>query len=298
MKISVIGIGRVGKAIAFAIITKGLATELVLVGRTKESGIGDALDLRHASCFGRPTAVTSGSVEETTDSDVVILTLSSAEVVDDRRAGVHANAELFRAVVKPLALASPDAIFIVVTNPVDVMTQLTQDLSGLPLERVLGSGTLLDTLRFRALLADRCNVHPLDIRAYVLGEHGDSQVAAISSASVGGAPLGIPLEEVHLLAEEAKDAGMRVMRHKGYTNFAVALSTMMIVEAVSKDTHEVLPVSTRLTDYCGVSGVCLSVPSVVGRKGVVRTLPIRLNAQETVAFQHSAEIIRKTLAAC
>ncbi|HUO10413.1 MAG TPA: lactate dehydrogenase [Phycisphaerae bacterium] len=292
MKLSVIGVGRVGRAVGLSVIARGLVDRLVLVGRTPRSAAGDAADLRHASCCTRPAVVVSGGVPETAGSDVVVLTASAEHVAHDRRATAKPNGELYRQFIKPLAQASPKAVFIVVTNPVDPLTKLVQDESGLPHGQVLGSGTLLDTLRFRDLLAERCDVHPRDLRAYVLGEHGDSQVAAISAASVGGAPLGLPIEEVRELADKARMAGQLVAQEKGYTDFGAALATTMIVEAILHDSREVLPVSTRLTDYCGVSGVCLSVPAVVGRQGVIRTLPIRMNEEEAAAFRASAELMR------
>ncbi len=270
MKVSVVGVGRVGKAVSFALIIKGLPDQLVLVGRTAQSCIGDAADLRHASCFSHPAIVTSGSIEDTRDSDVVILAASAKEDGGDRRSMARANGKLFETLVAPLVKVSPYSVYIVVTNPVDGLTQLVQDLSGLPYGQVIGSGALLDTLRFRALLAERCDVHPNDLRAYILGEHGESQVAAISAASVGGAPLGLEYEEVRKIARDAKDAGTKVFQEKGYTDYGVALATASIVEAIIKDRREVLPVSIRLEHYCGESDVCLSVPAVIGRRGVVR----------------------------
>ena len=158
--------------------------------------------------------------------------------------------------------------------------------------RVIGSGTLIDTVRLRASLAERCGVHPADLRIYVLGEHGDSQVAVVSSASAGGAPLTIDPAELRQLADESRVAGQEIARTKGYTSHGVALASMMIVEAVSKNNKTVLPVSTLLNDYHGVSNVCLSVPAIVGRHGVTRTLTVDMNADELARFRESADSVR------
>lgn len=298
MKVSIVGVGKVGKAIAYALVARGVVHEMVLVGRTPESARGDALDLRHASCMSQPVRVTTGDISSTINSDVVVIAAAAGHVAGDRRKSIKMNAELFRQIVQPLAAANPQAVFIVVTNPVDTLTQLTLQLSGLPACRVIGTGTLLDTMRLRALLAERCHVHPADIRAYVLGEHGESQVAAISSASVGGASLGLTDEMVSCLASEAKNAGHVIYREKGYTDYGVGLATAIIIEAIQRDRHEVLPVSTYLEDYCGIGGVCMSVPVVIGRQGVVRALPIRLNDAELDALQKSAAILREMAAMC
>lgn len=298
MKVSIVGIGRVGKAVAFALVTRELIDHLVLIGRTPESGRGDAMDLRHASCMSRPVIVHTGGVPESAGSDIVILTAAAGHDRVSRRNTARINADLFRGIVPDLARVSPDAVFIVVSNPVEPLTYVTQECSGLPHQRVIGAGTLLDTMRLRALLAERCAVHPVDIRAYVLGEHGDSQVAAISSASVGGAPLELSGAEIASLADEARIAGTRVAREKGYTDYAIALATVMIADAVIHDSHAVLPVSTRLHDYCGIDDVCMSVPAIVGKQGILRTLPIRMNADELAAFKQSADVLRQTTRAC
>jgi L-lactate dehydrogenase len=293
VKLSIIGMGHVGQAIAFAAVIKGLADEMVLVGRRADSATGDAMDLRHASCFSTPVEVRSGTIADTQGSNVVVVTAAASTDFDscDRRRSGAPNAALFRQLIPPLAKASPAAVFIIVTNPVDALTRLAQHLSGLPPNQVLGTGTLLDTLRLRALLARRVGVHPHDLRIYILGEHGDSQVAVMSSASVGGAPLGIDPLELTALAAEARDAGYAVAKAKGYTSHAIASATMMIVEAIAKDAHVVLPVSTRLSGYCGVSEMWLSVPAIVGRGGVIRTLGINMNEQEIAQFQRSAAAV-------
>jgi L-lactate dehydrogenase len=302
MKVAIIGNGRVGNTIAYALVMRGLARKLLLVARSIESTYGDALDLRHASCFTQPADVRSATVETALDCDVVIIAASAKLPAEtsklDRRLEAPANARLMKQIIPTLARQNPDAVFVIVTNPVDAMTQIAQELSGLPSARVLGTGTLIDTVRLRALLADRCKVHTVDIRAYVLGEHGDGQIAALSAATMGGAPIGLPEAELAALSKQARDAGTEVRKTKGFTNHAIASSVVMIVDAIASDSHSVLPVTTRLTNYLGVSDACLSAPCVIGRHGVEQTLDVRLNEEERRVFHLAADVARRVVEEC
>jgi L-lactate dehydrogenase len=296
MKISVVGVGRVGTATAFSLVARAVPHELVLVGRTKDRTIGDAHDLQHAAAFVRPMRVVAGDVADTAGSDVVILAASAASgTVSDRREQADPNARLLREIVPPLASASPRAVFVVLTNPVDVCTYVTLRSSGLPPGQVMGSGTLVDTARLRAHLAREVGINAQDIRAYVLGEHGESQFPALSVASVGGLSLDRKDEAMRQIVEEARDDGHRVVRAKGYTNYAVALSATMICEAIREDASTILPVSALIDGYKGVSDVCLSLPCVVGRGGVLRVMPVDLDDEEVDQFRRSASVVRGVL---
>ena len=296
MKISVVGMGRVGGATAFALVARGIPHELVVVGRTKEKSLGDAHDLLHASAFVRPMSVRSGEVIDTSGSDIVLIAVSaSADTLDDRLANAAANARLLREIIPPLAEASPRAIFVILTNPVDVCTYVALKSSKLPASRVLGSGTLIDTGRFRALLSRETGINAMDIRAYILGEHGETQFPALSVASAGGVRLEEGDAKIRSLFEEARRGGHQVMRYKGYTNYAIGLCASLICEAIAADAHTVLPVSTLVDGFQGVSDVCLSLPCVVGRGGVERVLSVDLNADEADQFRRSAAVIRGVL---
>ncbi|MDG3004656.1 lactate/malate family dehydrogenase [Paludisphaera mucosa] len=294
MKISVVGMGRVGGATAFALVARGIPHELVLVGRTKERTVGDAFDLLHASALVRPMRVVAGDAADTAASDVVILAVSAAadDVAGGRAAHAEANARLLREIVPPLAEASPSAVFLVMTNPVDVCTYVTLKASGLPPGRVLGTGTLLDTMRFRSLLSRETGINAQDVRAYILGEHGETQFPALSVASAGGVRFEPRDSTVRAFAEEARQGGHLVARSKGYTNYAVALAATSICEAVADDARTVLPVSTLVDGYKGLGDVCLSLPCVVGRQGVERILAIDLDDDETALLHQSAAAIR------
>ena len=305
MKVSIVGIGHVGTSIGLAIVALGLADELVLVGRRPAVAAGEALDLLHASAFTRPADVRAGTVADTAGSDVVVLCAAAKAEgppptmtnQDLRTRGVAANAALFRDLVPPLVAASPGAVLVVTTNPLDAMTTLTLRASGLPPARVVGTGTLLDTMRLRVLLSQQCGIHPLDIRAYVLGEHGDTQFAALSSASSGGAKLPVKAGLLNQMVVDTRRAGMDIATGKGHTNHGVAMAAAVVVRAVAEDRCEVMPVSTLVDGLHGVRGVCLSVPAVVGRGGVQQILKVELTANERAAFRNSAATVKRTLVA-
>lgn len=308
MKVSIVGMGRVGSAIAFSIVLRRLADELVLVGKPAERAAGDAADLQHASAMGRPMVVRAGGLPAVAGSDVIVLAASSgvpttpdgsgAQV--DRMAEARGNAALFAQLVPELVRRCPGAVFLVVSNPVDVMTGLTLRLVGDAVSpgRVFGSGTLIDTARYRTLLAARLGMHTNDLRAYMLGEHGERQFPAVSCATAGGARLAATPDGLAMcreLGELARGEGHRVFQAKGYTNYAIAAAVAMLLEAILEDHHSVFPVSTLLTDYCGVSGVCLSVPAVIGRAGVLRVIDLDLSPEERAALHAGAEVVRAAM---
>jgi L-lactate dehydrogenase len=293
MKVAIIGAGRVGSATAFALVARASVAELLLVGENEQQTHGDALDLLHASAFVRPAQVSNGRLGDVAGCDVIVVTASlPPTVVDDRRSGMQANANLLRRIIPALGRSNPGAVFLIVTNPVDVMTTVAVRAAGLPWQRVIGTGTLVDTARFRALLGEAWNIHTNDVRAYMLGEHGDTQFPALSVASAGGVRIRTDDPTVATAAEEARLAGYRVVRAKGYTNYAVAMSIAMIVEAIAADAGTVLPVSVLVDGYLGVSDVCISLPCVVGRAGVRQILRVDLNDAEAEQFRRSAEAVR------
>ena len=301
MKISVVGAGKVGLATAFALVIRGLPHELVVVGRTREKVRGEVADLSHAAALVRPIDVIAGEVEDTAGSDVVILAVAggganaATAASGDRLDQAGANAEILREIVPGLAKASPGAVFLVLSNPVDICTYVTLKSSGLPPGRVIGSGTLLDTARFRSLLSRETGINATDIRAYILGEHGESQFPALSVASAGGVRIEPGDETTRALADEARDSAFDVARSKGYTNYAVALCAVLICEAIDADARTVLPVSTLIDGYKGVHDVCLSLPCVIGAGGVDRVLAVDLDDRETEQFRKSASVLRKVL---
>ena len=273
----------------------GHTDELVLVGRRRDATTGEAMDLLHASAFTRPVDVTAGDVADTAGSDVIAICAAGKAVGSVREGAVAVNSQIFRDLVPALAKASPSAVLVVTSNPLDTMTTLALRLSGMDPGRVIGSGTLLDTMRLRVLLSRECEIHPHDIRAYVLGEHGDSQFAALSSASSGGARLPLKPALLKKMAAQTVQAGTEIYRLKGYTNHGVAFAAAAIIRAIALDLHEVMPVCTLVKGDHGVRNVCLSLPAVIGRAGVLQTLKVELTEEEKQAFRHSAKVVKTTL---
>ena len=317
MKMSIVGLGNVGRALAYALVLRGLPRELVLVGTDDDKLAGEALDLQHAATLVRPMHVRAGGggggggggADGTEGSDLVFLTASrpaDPDTAADRMALAEPNARLFGELVPPLAAASPGAVFVVLSNPLDVMTYVTFKAAGLPDEargRVLGTGTLLDTARFRAGLAGALAADPLDVHAYVLGEHGDTQFPALlppSPATLGGTPI-VPtlIAEVDVRArfEETRRAGGTVAGLKGHTNFGVATAAVHVAEAIVGDRRAVLPVSSvlELPEH-GLSDVALSLPCLVGAGGVQRVLPPALADDEARKLHDSAAFVRSAIA--
>ena len=295
MKVTILGTGHVGSALAYVCVLDGLADELVLINRDRRKADGHAMDLQHTSALVRhPIQVLSGDVSASANSDVVVVTISVPmnRNAPDRREMASGNAALIRDWLPQLAESSPDAVFLIVTNPVDSMTWATLQVTDLPVERVCGIGTLVDSARFRAMMSDELGIHAEDIRAYILGEHGQSQVAAISVAWVGGESIDKSLQRAQEFAKKTVDSGLEIFRLKGYTNFAVAKATALVIEAIQHNQHHTMPLSVLLDGYCGIDDVCLSIPVVVGRGGISRWMHPRLTMDEMAAFQRSADQLR------
>ncbi len=294
MRVSVVGMGRVGATVAFALVAKSVVEELVLANRNVLKAHGEAQDLLHASAFARrPLNIIAGWLDETTGSDVIVICASAPadETVKTRFDLTAKNTRLFHELVPALAQRSPNAILVVVSNPVDVLTHQSLRLSGFDPTRVVGTGTLIDSARYRSLLSSAEGIHPADIRAYILGEHGDSQFPAISLASTGGERL-IDDARNRRIFEETIKSGYDVFHAKGYTSSAIALAVTMVVESIANDLRITMPLSVLIDGYLGVRDVCLSVPVVVGRAGVVRQLNPQLSESEIAAFRHSAAVVR------
>jgi L-lactate dehydrogenase len=292
MKVSVIGCGHVGSTIAFAAVARGIARELVLVDTDDRRAHGEACDLLHASAFVRPMHVVAGPVDATVGSDVVVITAAIPTTANSRTAVLKENARLFAGLVPRLKGLSPGAVFVIVSNPVDVMTWLAIRRGGIDPSRAVGTGTLIDTGRLRALLSEAWEIHADDVRAYMLGEHGDTQFPALSVASAGGVRFREHDDFVTRAAEDARQAGYRVVSEKGYTNYAIAMATVLILEAIAGDTRAVLPLSVLVRGQFGVSDVCLSLPVVVGRSGVQKVLAVDLSDEEAEKFRTSARAVR------
>lgn len=242
--------------------------------------------------------IRAGGQEESAGSDVIVLTASNplpfTEKGPDRLSLTTQNTELFLEMIPGLAKLSPDAIFLVVSNPVDILTYVTLRSSGFPAERVIGTGTLIDSARFRAYLSDHLSIHPDDIRAYILGEHGDTQFPVLSVSRAGGWSIANdPI--VTELFEKTVSSGAQVVKAKGYTNFAASCSTILILQAIRENSQRTMPASTLVQDFYGINDVCLSLPVVIGRTGIQRVLPLELNESEQSKLRASADSLKALL---
>lgn len=295
MKISIVGMGNVGSATAHALVAAGMAEDLVLTSRNVRKAEGEAIDLDHAGAIlPHVTQVRGGEAELTAGSEIVILTHSVPTEKPGRKLLAAGNGKLFRETMPQYAKLSPDAVFVILSNPVDALTWLTIQVTQLPPQRVIGAGTIIDSARLRAILSDRYTIHPDDLRVYVLGEHGESQFPAVSLASTGGVRFKDP-DVVRQMFDQARQSPWEVFERKGYTNMAVAHAAALITRTIRNDQHRTLPVSTLVEGYLGEHDVCLSLPCVVGRQGIGRVLYPDLPEDEAAAFKRSAESVRETI---
>jgi L-lactate dehydrogenase len=304
-RVAVVGTGAVGSTFAFALLLSGLASEILLVDANERKAEGEAMDLLHAVPFARTAHVWAGPIEDCRGAAVTVISAGAAQRPGETRLDlVQKNAAIFRELVPRIAEANPDGIIVVATNPVDVLTYLTYRISGLPAARVIGSGTVLDTARFRMLLAEHYGVDPRSVHAHMAGEHGDSEVPVWSSANIAGMPLrdfgtttGIGNDPAALerIYTDTRDAAYQIIERKGATFYAVAAGLVRIVQAILRDQHTVLSVSSLIRDYYGISDVYLSLPTVIGRHGVERIVPLGLSADEAAGLRRSAGLLRETI---
>jgi L-lactate dehydrogenase len=299
MKITVIGIGKVGSTVGFMLAREGLAADLVLWNRTYAVAEAEATDIQQACAFTpfRVHVRAARDVAATADSDVLVICASVPTPADmsERTVLTKGNAQLMRELIPDFAAASPNAAIVNVSNPMDAITWHLIQLTGFPWQRVIGTGTLVDSARFRDLLSEQTGIHPVDLKAYILGEHGATQFAALSIATAGGEAIDATPARAQML-EEAKQSPFRVFRAKGYTNYAVASAAVMIVECIVKDLRHTLPVSVRINGYGGVNDVCLSIPAVIGRGGVQFTMSPDLDESEQARFKASAATVAAVIA--
>lgn len=303
MKVSIIGGGgRVGSNAAYALQLGGLAKEIVIVDIAEELAQGEALDLRHGASIAGSQKIYAGGYDAVAGTDIVVITAGLRRKPDESRLElISRNVVLFRGILAELRKVklAADGIVLVVSNPVDILTYLAVKNAGLPPARVMGLGTVLDTTRFRSLLAEYFEVDPTDVNALILGEHGDSMVPIWSSATINGVPLrscaNYDEEKVKGIFDSTKKSGAEVIRLKGGAGYAVGLAIKLVVDAMLLDKKAVLPVSSLMQGYMGVSDVCFSVPTVVGRGGVEKLIEIALPEDEKAAILSSANLLKETL---
>ena len=303
MKIAVVGAGAVGASAAYAMMISGTASEIVLVDVNHRKAEGEAMDLMHGAPFVRPVTVTAGAYADCAGSDLVVITAGAAQRPGETRLElVKRNTDIFGSIIPQITQAAPDAILLVVANPVDILTYVTMKISGLGPRRVLGSGTVLDTARLRALVGQHLQIDARSVHGYVIGEHGDSEVLLWSQVSVAGLPLaefarqrGVPYDDSVRATIDygVRRAAYEIIERKGATYYAIGLGVRNVVEAILRDHNTILPVSTLMTGQFGIDNICLSLPSVVDRNGVEVVLEPDMNTEELAAFKRSAEVLQE-----
>ena len=304
-KIAIVGgAGAVGASAAYALMMSGLASEIVLVDVNERRAEGEAMDLMHGAPFVRPVTIRAGSYADCADCQIVVITAGAAQKPGETRLDlVKKNTGIIRSMVPQIAKAAPNAILLVVANPVDILTLAAVEASGFPSCRVIGSGTVLDTARLRALVGQRLNVDPHSVHGYVIGEHGDSEVVVWSRATVAGMPIaefcsqrGVPCEAdlQAEISEQVKHAAYEIIERKGATYYAIGLGVRHVVEAILRDQNTVLTVSTMMTGQFGIENICLSLPSIVDHGGIEGVLVPKLNDEELAALRRSADVLKET----
>lgn len=300
----IIGAGSVGMACAYSMLIQNTLDEMMLIDINQRKLEGEVMDLLHGLPFVEPSAVKAGAIDrgDAQDADLVVITAGAKQRPGESRLDlVHRNVEIFKQLIPKVAEQCPEAILLIVSNPVDIMTYVSLKLSGLPSSRVIGSGTVLDTARFRYLLAQSLDLDPRSLHAYIIGEHGDSEVAVWSKANVAGVHLrdrtsngstdndDAKLDEIF---QRVKTAAYDVIERKGATSYAIGLGVTQIAQAILRNQNRVLTVSSLLDHQYGLTDVCLSLPAVVNRQGVTRVLNMLLTADEEKSLHQSGKTLR------
>lgn len=305
-KVVIVGAGAVGSTFAYALAQRGVADEICLLDANRELAAGQALDLAHGMPFYPPLQIRAGEKEDYADAQVIVMTAGAKQAPGETRlALLQRNAAIVSAVVDDIVAQNSSAVLVIVTNPVDVLTYLALKRSGWPRARILGSGTVLDSARFRYLLSRHCQVDVTNVHAYVLGEHGDSEVAAWSLTHIAGVPMDqyCPLchrcpnwrLERERIAQAVRDSAYHIIDYKGATYFGIGMALVRIVSAILQDQNSVLTISTLLDGEYGLHDVCLGVPAIVGQGGVKNIVTAPLAPEEQTALEHSAETLRQQI---
>ncbi len=305
-KCAIIGCGNVGATTAYTLMLDRLFSEIVLVDLNKKKAAGEAADLNHGLPFISPMNIYAGDYSDLADASLIIITAGANQKPGQTRTDlVRANLRIFRSIVANIVKYNKGAILLVVTNPVDILTYATLKFSGFPPGRVIGSGTVLDTARLKYLAGQHLGVDNRNVHTFIIGEHGDSELAAWSSATVSGIPLSVFCENADLncdigklkeIYESVKNAAYEIIEAKGATYYAIAESVRSIVTAIVRDEKAILPVSSLISGHYGLEDVCLGLPTVVGKDGVERVLNIPLDAEESEQLALSAEKLKGIIA--
>lgn len=303
-KVVVVGAGHVGTTFSFALLISGLASTIVLVNKSADLSQGHVMDLNHGLSFAQPANIFAGDYKDCKGADIVVVTAGAAQKKGETRLDlVRKNTEIFKDIIPKVAEQNP-GIILIVSNPVDILTYVAFKISGYPMNRVIGSGTSLDTARFRFLLSRHCRVDPRNVHAYIIGEHGDSEVPVWSQVNIAGMPLkeycpvcdqSCTAKDREVIFQQVKNAAYEIINRKGYTDFAIGLALVRILSGILRDENSVLTISSLMDNYYGIKNVCLSIPVILNRNGVFKHIPIRLDETEQDRLQKSAKTLKDNI---
>lgn len=304
-KVAVIGCGFVGATSAFSLIQTGLFSEMVLIDANAKKAEGEAMDLSHGSAYLTPMNIYAGTYDDIVDAGIIVITAGANQKPDETRLDlVKKNVQIFKSIIPEIKKRNCEGILLIVSNPVDILTEVALKLSGFPSNRVIGSGTVLDTARLKYVLGKHLQVDPRDVHAYIIGEHGDSELVVWSGAQVAGIHINHFCElrghfnheeAMERLAQEVRDSAYEIIERKGATYYGVAVAVKRIATAIVKDEHAVLPVSSLMQGEFGLNDLCLSIPTVIGQNGVEKVVDIYLNNDENDKLQSSARALKEVL---
>lgn len=304
-KVVIVGSGKVGTTFAFALQLSGLVGEIVLIDLDTQRTEGEVMDLNHAVPLTNPIHIYQGSYQDCVDAEVIVIAAGSAQRPQETRLDLNKrNAAIFKQIIPQVLEFNRDAILLIATNPVDILSYVAHKISGLPASRVIGSGTILDTSRFRWLLGQHFSLDARNVHAYIIGEHGDSEVAVWSLANIAGMPLdqycqsigcSIPEDQRQNISNQVRNAAYEIISRKGATFYAVAAGLVRIVESILRNQYSVLSISNLVPGYYGIEDVYLSLPAVINQQGVAHVLELPLDNKEKDELRHSAAILRDIL---
>jgi L-lactate dehydrogenase len=308
-KISIIGAGNVGATVAYTLTISGMASEIVLIDVSFEKAVGEAMDIIQGTAFCPPTDIYAGHYENAADSDIVIITAGVGRKPGQTRIDLaQTNINILKEIMPEITRYAPDAVYIVVSNPVDVLTYWAVKYSTIPENRIIGSGTMLDSTRLRTALSAHVGVNAHDMQAYVLGEHGDSAMIPWSLTSIAGMKMDTYCEivcdqhnqcgkvDLQNIAKDVMTAGAKVIERKGATFYAVSLSVRHLCEAILRDSDSIMTVSSMMHGQYGIDDVCLSLPFIIGASGIKKGIPIELTQDELEKLQNSAKVLKNVIA--
>lgn len=302
-KAAMIGCGFVGSSSAFALMQSGIFSEMVMIDVDRARAEGEAMDISHGLPFARPIKLYAGDYDDIVDAGVIIITAGANQKPEETRLDlIHKNVEIFKSIIPEIAKRKCEGILLVVSNPVDILTYTTLKLSGFPEHRVIGSGTVLDTARLKYLIGEHLKVDNRSVHAFIIGEHGDSELAAWSNANVSGVKLSdfcemrghfFHEESENRIYEEVKNSAYEIIQRKRATYYGIAMAVKRICECIIRDEKSILPVSAMMHGMYGMEDIVISMPAIVGKDGVEDVIPISLDEEEQEQLQKSAKLLRE-----